>query len=182
MNTASENFKHSVAAAAGIFDEYGDFIRDTIRMYVQDEDQAEDLVQAFFVSLVRSPVPEGIQKVKSYLFKAMINDIVDTERRRKKYGCVMRIYAELYIYPEEQKTPPELLVQLEQIRKAIELIQRRLPPREAKAVALRYREQHSVEEAAEKMGVDSMTLRGYVCQGLARIRRLLRNVGLDVTD
>ncbi len=58
----------------------------------------------------------------------------------------------------------------------MELIEKRLPHSEAKAVTLRYREHCSVREAAEKMGVDSMTLKGYVCEGLSRIRRLLRDI------
>jgi len=70
--------------------------------------------------------------------------------------------------------------QAEEARRVFELIEKRLPHSEARAVILRYREHYSVREAAEKMGVDSMTLKGYVCEGLHRNRRLLRNVGADV--
>ncbi|UCF16576.1 MAG: sigma-70 family RNA polymerase sigma factor [Phycisphaerales bacterium] len=178
----SKDFKHRVATVARLFYDHGDFIRNTIRTYVQSEDQVDDLVQALFISLVRSSVPEGIQNVERYLYKTIINDIADVERRERKYRYAMRIYAELSANPTEQKTPPELLIQVEQIRKVSQLIEHRLPPSEAKAVTLRYRKQNSVKEAAENMGVDGMTLRGYVYQGLCRIRRLLRNIGVELAD
>lgn len=179
--TAAE-FKHRAASAAEVFHQYGDFIRNSIRTHVQDEHQVEDLVQTFFISLVRKPVPEDIENIEGYLHKAIVNDILDVSRRDKRCHYSIRIYAELSKHPAEQTTPLDIMIQLEQIGKALELLKHQLPPREAVAVDLRYRKQRSVTEAAEEMGVDCMTLRGYVCQGLCRIRRLLRNFGVDMEE
>ena len=179
LNAPYRDFRCRVAAVAEIFHLYGDFISNTIRDNVQDENQAEDLVQALFISLVHNPVPECTQSVKGYLYKVIINDIADADRRKRTDRCSIRIYAELSGYPAEQTSPPDFLIQAEQTRKALELIEHRLPPSEAKAITLRYRKQHSVKEAAEKMGVDRKTLRGYVYQGLSRIRRLLRNIEME---
>ena len=182
MNTVHDSFKRRVTAAAKVFDDYGGFIRTVIYSQIQDEEQVDDLAQAFFVSLVVRPIPEGIQNVKGYLYKAIMNDIADADRRTRRYSGFLRIYAELSGHPAGQKTSHELLVQAEEARRVFELIEKKLPHSEAKAVTLRYREHYSVREAAEKMDVDSMTLKGYVCEGLRRIRRLLRNVGADVVE
>ena len=176
LDAACDKFKRRVVAAAKVFCDYGDFIREVIETNIQGEDQVDDLVQAFFVSLVVRPMPESIQNVEGYLYKAIINDIADANRMARRYRSLIRTHAELSRYPDAQKTPYELLVQAEQARTILELIEGRLPCSEGKAVTLRYREYHSVGEAAEKMGVESMTLKGYVCQGLGRIRRLLKNI------
>jgi RNA polymerase sigma factor (sigma-70 family) len=178
-STSYKDFRRCVTAAAGLFYEYGDFIRSTICIHVENEDQVDDLAQALFVSLVHSPVPEGTQNVKGYLYKVIINDIADADRRERNCSYAMRVYAELCRYPAAQKSPPYLMIQLEQIRKALELIESELPAREAKAVTLRYQKQYSVKEAADRMGVDHMTLRGYTYQGLCRIRERLRNLGVE---
>ncbi len=182
LDAASNKFKHNAAAAAKVFCDYGDFIRNVICAHIQDEDHVDDLIQAFFVSLVMTPMPEGIQNVKGYLYKAIINGIADANRRTRKYRSFMRMYAEVSERPAGRNSPDELLVQAEEARRVFELIGKRLPHKEAKAVTLRYREHHNVKEASEKMGVDSMTLRGYVCDGLSRIRRLLKNIEADVAE
>ena len=182
VNSASDSFKRRATAAARVFCEYGDFIRETIRIYVQDEEQVDELAQAFFISLVGKPIPEPVQNIEGYLYRALINDIADADRLTRRYQGLLRTYAELSRYPEEQKTPYELLVREEESRIILDLVQGRLPHSEAKAVILRFREHRSVPEAAEKMGVESLTLKGYVCQGLSRIRRLLRNIEAEVAD
>ncbi|MBL7185402.1 MAG: hypothetical protein ISS70_03685 [Phycisphaerae bacterium] len=58
----------------------------------------------------------------------------------------------------------------------------RLPNGEARALALRYRKQYDAKEAAEEMGVNSKTLRAYVCEGLSRIRRLFRNIEAEMGE
>ena len=164
-----------------MFRDYGDFIRNVIYAQIQDEDRVDDLTQAFFLSLITNPMPDGVQNVKSYLYKKIINAITDDNRRTRRYGCFARKYAEVYERLAGRAIPNEL-AQAEEVGRVYELIENRLPHSEARAVTLRYRERLSVKEAAEKMGVDSMTLRGYVCDGLGRIRRLLRNIEAHVPE
>ena len=181
LDAASDRFRHRAAAAAKVFCDYGDFIRNVIYAQIQDEDRVDDLTQAFSISLITNPMPEGVQNVKAYLYKKIINDITDANRRTRRYRCFTRKYAEVYECPAGQAIPNEL-AQAEEVERVYELIENRLPHSEARAVTLRYQEHHSVREAAEKMGVDDMTLRGYVCEGLGRIRRLLKNIEADVTE
>lgn len=137
-------------------------------------------MQAFFVTLVLNPIPEGIENLQGYLYKAIINDIDDAHRQTRRQSHLLRTYAELSARTVDQKTPAELSIHSEEVKRILKIIQGRLPCSEAKAIALRYREGLSVSEAATKMGVNSMTLRGYACQGLCRVRRLLRNMESEV--
>ena len=53
------------------------------------------------------------------LMETIVNDIADVDRRERRYRYAMLVYAELSAYPAEQKTPPDLLIQVEEIRKGV---------------------------------------------------------------
>jgi len=173
QNTDPDNHRCDVAAAAEVFLDHEDFIREVICFHVQDEDQAEDLCQDFFLSLISNPLPRDIQNIESYLYKAITNDIIDAAHRKEKYRNCIHDYAERSDRPRRQQTPPETILEKEEASRVFELIEKRLPRTEAQAVCLQYRDSHSAKEIAEQMGVGVATVRGYVSEGLSRIRRLL---------
>jgi RNA polymerase sigma factor (sigma-70 family) len=182
VSTVSDSFKRRAKAAARVFCEHGGFISQTIKSYVEDEDQADELAQAFFISLVGRPVPLGVKNVKGYLYRAIVNDIADADRLTKRYQGLLHAYAERSKYPDAPKTPYESLMEAEEAKRVLELIQGRLPRSEATAVTLRHWEGDSVGQAAKRIGVENMTLKGYVSQGLSRARRLLRNIAAEAVE
>ncbi|UCD00159.1 MAG: sigma-70 family RNA polymerase sigma factor [Phycisphaerales bacterium] len=165
--------KFDVAAAAEVFLDHKDFIRGVICFHVQDEDYADDLFQDFFLSLVCNPLPRSIQNIESYLYKAITNDIIDAIHRKEKHRNCLRQYRERSSLNGSQKTPAEAVLEMEQIDRVLDLIEKRLPRTEACAVCLQYREGHDAREIAGRMNVGIATVRGYVSEGLSRIRRLL---------
>ncbi len=173
QNPDPNNHRFGVAAAVEVFLDHEDFIRDVICFHIQDEDQADDLFQDFFLSLISNPLPTDIQNIDSYLYKAITNDIIDAAHRREKYRNCMHDYAERSDHPRSQQTPPEAILEKEEACRVFELIEKCLPRTEAQAVYLQYREGHDAKEIARKMGVGIATVRGYVSEGLGRIRRLL---------
>jgi RNA polymerase sigma factor (sigma-70 family) len=173
QNTDCKKHRCNVAAAAKVFLDHKDFIRKVICFHIQDEDQADDLFQDFFLSLISNPLPRDIQNIKSYLYKAITNDIIDAIHRREKYRNCIQEYAQHSSRPRRQTTPLEAVSEKEQASRVFELVKKRLPPTEAQAVYLQYRDSHNAREIAEKMGVGIATVRGYLSEGLSRIRRLL---------
>lgn len=165
--------RFDVAAAAKVFLDYKDFIRSVICFHVQDEDDADDLFQDFFLSFVCRPLPKGVRNIKSYLFKAITNDIIDSINRKEHYCNFIHEYGECSNRAYIQRTPEEVVVGVEEASRILDLIEKRLPRTEAQAVCLQYRDTHNAKEIAEKMGVGIKTARGYVSEGLGRIRRLL---------
>lgn len=164
-----------VAAAAKIFSDYGDFIKKVIYSQVQDEDQAEDLFQNFFLSLVSKPFPKEIQNVKGYLYKAIINEIADANRLIKSYQNLISEYAERNNHTRSQEISEKVVIKTDEANRMFEIIEKRLPHTEAKASYLRYREDLSTAKIAEIMNVHRVTVRGYLHEGLKRIRRILQD-------
>jgi RNA polymerase sigma factor (sigma-70 family) len=163
----------NVARAAETFSEYGDFIRAVIRYKVKNEARAGDLSQDFFLSLVSKPVPTGVQNVRSYLYRAIINDIVDATRRVEKYKTRMNKYAECLNYSINKNTPENALIEAEETDKMFKLIEGWLRRSEAQAISLRYRNSYNIKEVAKKMHVNNRTVSRYISAGLSKIRQFL---------
>ena len=168
-----KSHKDEIAAAAKVFLNHVDFIRKIICFYIHDEQQADDVFQDFFLSFISHPLPVDIQKVESYLYKAITNDIVDILRHKECDQKSMYEYSELSTRAWKQKTPEEAVLLMDEMSRIFNLIERRLPRIEAQAVCLQYRDNLSTKEIAERMDVGAATIRGYVSKGLGRIRCLL---------
>jgi RNA polymerase sigma factor (sigma-70 family) len=163
----------NVAGATSIISKYGDFIRATIRYKVKNEDIADDLFQDFYLSLVSKPIPEGVRNVRSYLYKAIINDVLDATRRTEKYKTRINKYAECAKYSINKDTSENALIEAEETDKMFEAIEGWLQRRESQAISLRYRGNFDVKETAKKMNIDDRTVSRYVSSGLSKIRHYL---------
>ncbi len=164
-----------VDRAAEIFSEYGDFIRAVIRYQVGNDAQADDLFQDFFVSLVSRPIPAGIQNIKSYLYRAITNDIVDAARRVEKCKTLMHKYGECLDYSINKSTPENALIKKEEINKMFKLIEGRLRHSEAQAIMFRFWNNFSIKEVAKKMHVNNRTVSRYISVGLRKARQFFNS-------
>ena len=174
LPSANNNgYANNVDVAAKTFAEYGDFIDAIIRCKVKNEAQADDLYQDFFLSLVSKPLPAGVQNVKSYLYRAITNDIIDAARRAEKRQIRLHKYAGRLGYSINEKRPENAFIKIEQTKKFFELIKRQLPNSEARAVTLRYKNNYNIKEVADKMNVNKKSVIRYVCVGLKKIRQFL---------
>jgi RNA polymerase sigma factor (sigma-70 family) len=168
-NGNMDSYRSRVNAVAKIFEEHADFIFEVIRRKSRDELQANDLFQDFFLSLIARPVPRGVQNIRGYLYKAIINDIVDAARRVDRYHNLVRKYAQACGNGIEWG-PEGNLVKAEETEKMFELIERRLKYREAHAVTLRFKKSYEINQIAREMGVDNRSVRRFIFRGLNKIR------------
>jgi len=166
-------YENSVLMASELLTEHGNFIRAVIRSQVKNEDQAEDIFQDFFLSLVYKPIPKGVKNIKSYLYRAITNDIVDAVRQVERYRVRIHEYSKQFTNSINNTSPENALIKKEQLDKMFALIKGRLPNSESQAIFLRYRKHHSPKEVAEKMGVNDRSVSRYICVGLRKIRQLL---------
>jgi len=164
----------NVDSAARVFAEYGDFIYAVIYHKIKDDNKANDLYQDFFLSLVSRPVPAHVQNVNSYLYKAIQNDIIDAGRRIQKYQTLMNKYAQYADFSINKNSSVNALDIKGQTDRIFKLIGGQLKPTEAKAIILRYKYNHSLEQVAQKMNVKKESVSRYVCTGLNKIRQSLR--------
>lgn len=72
-----------VGLAAEVFGKYGDEILTVIRCNEDDRSRANDIFQAFFVSLVRRPIPPDVKNVREYLYKAVTSGVIDFSRQTR---------------------------------------------------------------------------------------------------
>lgn len=173
MPTANTNQKcdapSNVDRAGQAFEEYGDFIRSVIGFYVKNETEAEDLFQDLFLSLISKSMPEEVQDVKAFLYKVISDMVKDAFRRIDRYQAKIRRYAKHNAATIED-CPENVLMEVEETKKMFELIERRLPPKEALAVTLRYRDNRDTGEVAKQMRVKPRSVSRYVSVGLRKVR------------
>lgn len=173
QSRARTEVRQKVERATEIFDLYGDSIRALILFHVNDETEVDDIFQDLFISLVRKPVPAGIQDVKGYLYKTVINDVLDASRRTKGYQSRLLRYAEHLRYDRFEDSPETIALRTEAMDKIFQLIEEQLPRHQAEAVLHRYKDGRTMQDAASKMNIRQRTLSRYLCMGLKKLRQLL---------
>ena len=172
--TDTNDYTDNVNTAAKLFMEYGDFIRAVIHCQVKNETKADDLFQDFFLSLVANPLPADVRNIRSFIYRAVTNDIINAAQRVENYQNKMLKYAKRFNYPINKKTPEDVVIESEETNKMFELIEMRLRRSEAQAITFRYRNNYSIKEVAIRMNVNSSSVRKYIYVGLRKIRQLLK--------
>ncbi|MBN2270303.1 MAG: sigma-70 family RNA polymerase sigma factor [Sedimentisphaerales bacterium] len=172
-STDADNHGKHVESATKIFADYGSFIRAVISSKVKDETQADDIFQDFFLALVHKPVPKHTKNVKSYLYRAITNDIVDSIRRRRRYELLIGKYSGNYNYSINTIGVEDAVITEEEVGSVLKVIERQLKNCESQAVALRYGKGMSVEDIANIMHIKRRSVSRYVSVGMKKIRQLL---------
>lgn len=174
LETSADGNTRNVKTAASIFKEYGDFIYTIISYKVKDKTLADDLYQDFFLSIASNPPPADNQNIKGYLYKAIINDIVDNSRRINRYQTQLQRYSECLVYSDAQESPENLLMEAEEIDKVLSVIEGQLQDSEASAVTLRYMQDYKIRDVAVAMKTNNTAAWRCVVEGVKKIRFFLR--------
>jgi len=169
MVSKTDNCRKNVGAAAEIVSEYNDFIHMVISSQVKNKSRVDDIFQEFFLSLVSKPIPHNVKNIKSYLYRAISNDIVDTQRQMENYKEKIKKYREKCNFSINKSKPEDALLRDEQKNKVFELIKVRLTSSQSQAIALRYGTNHTIKEVAQEMGVKSTSVSRYICTGLRKM-------------
>jgi RNA polymerase sigma factor (sigma-70 family) len=164
----------AVRLATEIFEEHGGFIRAVIRFQARRAEE-EDLFQEFFLALIRNPVPAGVQNLRSYLYRAVTNHVVDSARRRENYRRALKKYAKHTRVSINKRPAGNALIvdDTEEKNAKIAFFARHLQEREAQAFVLRHRDNRSIQEIAAMMGVNARTVSRYLSEGIRKLRQAL---------
>lgn len=173
-DTGVNEYNQNVKAAAGVFKEYGDFIYTIIFYKVKDKTLADDLYQDFFLSMVANPPTCNEHNIKAYLYKAIINDIIDSIRRKDRYQAKLQRYCDKMANSSPIGNPEKELIDKEEIDKVFSVIQRKLRDSEADAVTLKYMENYTIRDIASEMSINNTAAWKYVTRGLEKIRLFLK--------
>jgi RNA polymerase sigma factor (sigma-70 family) len=177
--STNNKYRNNLDLASKVFAEHDDFIRAVIRSQVKNEVQADDIFQDLFLSLVYNPVPKGVKNMKSYLYRAIINDVVDAVRRVETYKAQIYKYRRQPNYSINKTGPgnaiagPGNAIAKEELDRVFALIKGRLRNNEYQAITLRYKDHYGIKDVAERMGVKCKSAREYTSRGLRKIREFL---------
>jgi RNA polymerase sigma factor (sigma-70 family) len=177
---AARAFGEEITASAEelvirLFQQEGRSLVRLARLFVDDRDAAEDLVQEAFLRLARSAHRiTDLDRAPAYLRSIVLNLARDHNRR----GLVSLRHHPTSIGQREAAEPtsmpstPDLLVQSEDHRMVIEAV-RSLPVRQRDCITLRYFEELGIDAIATTLGLSPNSVKTHLQRGLAGLERSL---------
>ena len=166
------------AALAELYDRYGRPAYGLALRVLRDETLAEDAVQEAFMSLWRTAprfVPER-GKASTWILTLVHRKAVDIVRREQ----VRRTDALAEDASEQANAADEeawLRLQRERVQNAL----KQLPDQQREAIELAYYGGFTQSELAERLGQPLGTIKSRMFAGLARLRELLEEPGMERT-
>lgn len=156
-----------------LFEEEGRALVRLVRLFVDDRNAAEDLVQEGFIRLSRSAHRINDQsRAAAYLRSIVLNLARDHNRR----GLVS-LRHRLPLDDLRASTEDEIVLRDDQ-QEVIEAL-RELPRRQRDCLVLRYYEELGIDEIAETLGISRNSVKTHLSRGLAAMEQRL---GLPHTD
>jgi len=162
-----------VEKAKEVFDKYGDEIRAIIDFNVKDKHITEDIFQDFFISVVENPIPPGIEDVRGYIYRAIVNDAIDRIRQARIRREGVKQYAEYLRDSAAQKEPQNVVIIAEEVERMFRLIETRLPPRHARVLIQHYGIGRIASRTGAKLEVDRRSVSRYLSEAIRRMRYLV---------
>jgi RNA polymerase sigma factor (sigma-70 family) len=137
------------------------------RLFVDDRNAAEDLVQEAFLRLARHAHRiDDVERAPAYLRSIVLNLARDHNRR----GLVsLRHHATTVV---DQPSPDDLLVRSEEHLRVLEAV-RSLPIRQRDCVTLRYFTELGIDAIASTLGVSTNSVKTHLQRGLSNLERVL---------
>ncbi|MGH9240223.1 MAG: RNA polymerase sigma factor [Vicinamibacterales bacterium] len=153
-----------------VYREHAPLVYRTAWGVLGSREDAEDVVQAVFLKLLRSQQPANFQpNPRAYLYKAAVNASLDVLKARRRRPVLVDDIERLEIaVPESFPAFDE-----ETHRRLYEAIAR-LSAEAAETVLLRYMQNMSVAEIAAQLGVSRTVVAVRLFRTRARLRTLLR--------
>lgn len=172
---AKSESSENMTSATMIFAEYGGFIRTVINTKVRDGHLRNDIYHDFFLSLVRRPISENVSDVKSYLYRAICNDVYDSIRKLECYGRHIQKHTLEKGGDLSEPAADERLTISDEAYRIFEVIETKLTSGEAKVMKLRYKKELSNNEIAESLNIGSPSVSTYFSTGLKKLREIIKN-------
>ena len=162
-----------------IFRENGTMIRNLIIRLTSDTGRVDDIFQEFFIALLRHPNPQEIINCKTYLYRVLSRDVIDFGRSVRSYRRNMSRLAKDLPRPAREGNPAKAVSLTDEYALVLKTADECLPRSLARALKLRYQQECSYSEIAEKMQINKDTARRYLCISRGRLRKELARRGLS---
>jgi RNA polymerase sigma-70 factor (sigma-E family) len=161
---------------AELFREEGASLVRLVRLFVDDRNAAEDLVQEGFIRLARSAHRiKDPAKAPAYLRSIVLNLARDNNRR----GLVS-LRHHLPFDSDQASMEDELALRDDQ-QQVIEAL-RELPPRQRDCLVLRYYDELGIDDLASTLGISPNSVKTHLKRGLRALEERLAAVGVELPD
>jgi RNA polymerase sigma factor (sigma-70 family) len=150
------------------------------RLFVDDRNAAEDLVQEAFLRLARHAGEiDAIEQAPAYLRSIVLNLARDHNRR----GLVSLRHQATAIGQIDASHDPtadvaDRLARSDEHVRVLEAV-RQLPVRQRDCVTLRYLEEYSVDRIADTLGLSANSVKTHLRRGMQHLGRLLAEPATD---
>lgn len=162
--------KSAEELVVALFDREGRSLVRLARLFVDDRDAAEDIVQEAFLRLARHAGRiDDVDRAPAYLRSIVLNLARDHNRR----GMVsLRHYATRGREIDVDDSTADLLVRSEEHARVLEAV-RMLPRRQRDCITLRYFEEFSNDDTAATLGISVNSVKTHLQRAMAALDRAL---------
>jgi RNA polymerase sigma-70 factor (sigma-E family) len=150
-----------------LFEQEGQSLVRLARLFVDDRNAAEDLVQEAFIRLARSAHKiRDETKAAAYLRSIVLNLARDNNRR----GLVSLRH---HLPQDDRRASTEDVIELEEDKQEVIEALRELPHRQRTALVLRYYEELGIDDIAAAMGISRNSVKTHLQRGLTALEQQL---------
>ena len=155
-----------------LFNRYAEAIRRLLILRIGSPDDANDLLQETFIKVyLRLERYNADYTFGQWVYTIARNTLIDHIRRRQEELPIDERFSSP---PSPTPTPEESVIRLQQ-RTQIEHCLESLPERYGRLIRMRFLEEYSYEEIAEKLHLPMGTVKTQIHRARERMCRLIRN-------
>ncbi len=153
-----------------IYEKHGNQIYSIIRSNINNKSDIDDIFQDYFLSIMQRPIPQQHLNILAFINRAIKNDVRDAASRSQSYYQRNRKYAEMHSDRFKSKTPDDIVIHSEEIRRLFEFVENQLLQHEAEAIINKFRHGKNNLETADVMDIERRSVSCYLCTGLKKLR------------
>lgn len=153
-----------------VFESYFKLLYTEAYYRLEDDKEAEDLVQEFFIEFWERQLFRSItSSIKYYCYQSVRNRCINRLEHRK----VQQRRTDQYSLVLPREYEPANRMENNELRDQIEKVLETIPPESAKVFRLSYMEEHKRKEVAGILGVSENTVKTQLARALRHFREKL---------
>ena len=156
----------SEEAFSVLYKTYWKYVYNSAYKRLQNCQDAENITQDIFLKIWKNRKTQKIENLKSFLFISVRNQVLDLIQKEKKY-VELPEYIELF---EQSSSNPAFQAIYNELLKEYEKQLEELPAQQKLIYELKFHENLSSDEIAEKLGLSVKTIRNHLGKAKLKLR------------